>query len=244
MAVLSRKLNDIGISHFSKYIEDGAKGTPPKELLFDDKTTDRLSHEIELGELDSQDRYLFGKQLKTILDGFNSGEINIDKALWSSLALYWFDDLRLRDNKGNIKSDPGEEYRFILSSSHRHYYRHLVRTPWRLVTDYGEAARLLLISPSEKTHPFSYNGEILEHIIGRRDIGQDPIVIQIANELYFDKKTNRPKRSVGTRDSSQGGISRLGKVMKQLVLTYDPEVMGHDEYINNILPNEFDQWKT
>lgn len=58
--------------------------------------------------------------------------------------------------------------------------------------------------------------------------------------MYLDPATARPKR--GVAGNGRGAALRFGKVVRQLDLTFDPEVMSADEFIA-ILPKEFAKWK-
>lgn len=234
-----RKLNDTGLNLFSEYIKNGAKGPPPKELLVEKETSDELPYNINPGEANFENRYDLGVYLKELLSEFDPMKINWDMELWSSLALHWFDDLCMRKKDGSRNA--GAKYRFILTSDYNTYYRHLVRTPWRLVSDYGSSARLMLISPDPKRDALSNLGDLLEHILSRQHIARNPTIVEMANKLYFDKKTNRPRKNI--TGEGGGGPRRFGVVMRQFELTYDPEETGRDAFIN-ILPSEFDRWKT
>lgn len=234
-----RKLNETGLRRFSEYIENGAKGSPPKELLVNEETSEELPYNINPSEANFENRYDLGVYLKELLSEFDPVEINWDVELWSSIALHWFDDLCMKKKDGS--REVGAKYRFILTSDYNTYYRHLVRTPWKVVSDYGSSARFMLISSNPKTHALSYLGDLLEHILSRQHIARSPTIVEIANELYFDKKTNRPKKNI--TGEGGGGPRKFGIVMRQFELTYDPEEMGRDAFIG-ILPNEFDRWKT
>ena len=184
MSVYFRKLNDEGLSVFLQYIRDGARGPAPVHLLSAPDTSESLSDRIEPGTTRFEDRYEFGVYLNTLLKAFNPAQISGDAGLWSALSLKWFDQLCPPDAQGN--RSPQQEYRYILSSDYRHYYRHLVRSPWQLVKDHGEASRFLLISPRRRSHPLSVHGEILEQFGGRQQVLGSKPIIQAANKLYFD----------------------------------------------------------
>ena len=197
-----------------------------------------LAFKIEPATARFGDRYMFGIYLRTLLKDFDFTEVSGDTGLWSAFALKWFDRLCPADAQGN--RNPKEEYYYVLSSDYRHYYRHLVRSPWQLVKDHGEAARFLLISPQKRAHPLSVHGEILEQFGGRQQILGSRPIIRAANKLYFDQKNERPRR--GVAGNSRGSARRFGLVLRQLDLTYDPECMSEDALID-LLPKEFDRWR-
>ncbi|MCY4243244.1 MAG: hypothetical protein OXD36_16065 [Rhodobacter sp.] len=233
-----RKLNGTGIAAFRDYVREGAEGPPPVRLLESPETSEPLRSAIQPGSGRFDDRYMFGIYLNTLLKGFDPAAASGDVGLWSALALHWFDRLCPPDAGGN--RSPGQEYLYVLSSDYRHYYRHLVRSPWQLVKDHGEASRFLLVSPRERKHPLSVNGEILEQFGGRQQVLGSRSVIRAASKLYLDARTSRPR--TGVAGSGRGSARRFGLVLRQLDLTYDPECMS-DSALINILPDEFDRWR-
>ena len=233
-----RKLNRRGISAFSDYIRKGASGLPPLDLLKNMGTTEPLQQKVEAGTGEFSNRYDFGIYLNTLLRKFDRVSISEDSGFWSALALLWFNKLCPVLSDGNRRLR--KEYCYILSSDYRHYYRHLVRSPWQLVGDYGAAARFLLISPSRQHHPLSVHGDILEQLGGRQRVLASESIIRAASRLYFDEENQRPR--AGAAGNGGGSARRFGLVLRQLDLTYDPESMSEDDFID-ILPDEFDRWQ-
>ena len=233
-----RKLNDEGIERFHEYLRDGADGRAPVHLLDNPQTSEPLPVNMDFTVTGFPNRYVFGNRLNSLLGELNATEIAHDKGLWSGLALLWFDFICPRSSGGKRKVD--KEYRYILSSDYRHYYRHLVRSPWQLVRDHGKNARFLLISPRESRHPIAVHGEILEQFGGRQQVLASPHIIQAANSLYLDLEKDRPK--TGAAGSGRGSARRFGMVLRQFDLTFDPACMSQEELID-LLPPEFDRWK-
>ncbi len=233
-----RKLNDKGIRLFSDWLAAGAEGAAPVSVLTDPATSDRLPATILPSRSTFGDRYEFGCYLNELLTDLDPVAISRDQGLWSALAIVWFDLLCPSAASGTRKVDM--EYRYILSGNYQTYYRHLVRSPWRLVRDHGENARFMLIRPKDVQYPLSIHGEILEQFGGRqRVVGSKPI-IRAANAIYLDPATGRPRK--GAAGAGAGAALRFGKVVRQLDLTFDPEIMSTDEFIA-ILPKEFSRWK-
>lgn len=238
MSAKFRKLNEAGIAAFRDYIRDGAEGPPPVQLLENPETSAPLPVKIQLGSAQFDDRYMFGVYLNSLLKGLDAAVISHDAGLWDAMALHWFDRICPPDSQG--KRSPGKEYRYLLSSDFRNYYRHLVRSPWSLVRDHGEDARILLIAPRQQKHPLSVGGDILEQIAGRQQVLRSRPIIKAANKLYFDAKKQRPR--TGVAGSGRGSARRFGLVLRQLDLTYDPECMTDSTFIS-ILPDEFEKWR-
>ena len=240
MSNILRKLNQEGTERFEDYIISGADGPPPLELLSDPLTSEpALNNKIEMGSGLFDNRYMFGIYLNSLLRDFDPALFSNDAGFWSAMALVWFDRLC---PQANGKWKPDKSYRYVLSQDYRHYYRHLVRTPWQLVRDHGENARFLLTSTSAKArnNPLSVHGEILEQFAGRQQVLSNRKLIQHASRLYFDSDKEVPKRGVAGR--LKGNASRFGIIHRQFELTYDPATMSDDEFFQ-ILPSEFDRWR-
>ncbi len=236
-----RKLNSAGIDQFAEYIRGGADGEPPRELLQRPETSEPVQKKVDLpNDLNAlPDRYIFGNRLVDLLKGFEPSAISNDRGLWSGLALFWFD--HICPKKAGGKRTISKEYHYILSEDYRHYYRHLVRSPWQLVRNHGKNARFLLIAPRKGTHPLSVHGEILEQFGGRQQVLASREIITAASRMYFDGEKNRPK--TGVAGSGPGSARRFGMVFRQFDLTYDPAEMPPEALVG-LLPKEFDRWAT
>lgn len=232
-----RKLNDAGIEQFRNYLRNGAQGAPPIELLTNTATSVPLSHNINPGGADFANRHLFGIYLNTLLKDFDPQSISADSGLWDALSLFWFNRLAPELPGGRIIR---KEYHYLLSSDYRHYYRHLVRSPWQLVRTHGQNARFILIAPRDGAHPMSVHGEILEQMGSRQQVLSNRSIIKAANLLYFDETKGRPK--TGVAGNARGSARRFGIVLRQLDLTFDPQEMD-DQSFAEILPHDFNRWR-
>lgn len=232
-----RKLNEEGVRRFRNFIQDGAAGPAPLELLANPETSTPLPKKILISKTRFSDRYQFGQYMNQLFNPLEPTLISHDQGFWSALAIVWFDLVCPLNNSGNRK--PDKEYRYVLSPDYRHYYRHLVRSPWQLVRDHGKNAEFLLISPREQKHPLCVHGEILEQLGGRQQVLASKQIINAASMMYFDPKIGKPKR--GAAGSGRGSARRFGLVLRQLDLTFDPECMP-DGNLLAVLPREFDRW--
>lgn len=233
-----RKLNDQGIYHFRQYLLSGA-GPVPVDLLTNPETSEPFPHEIFPIRMNFANRFEFGRYLNDLLDPLDATAISRDKGLWTALAVTWFDLICPPNSTGQRK--PDKEYRYILSSDYRHYYRHLIRSPWQLVRRHGELARFLLIAPTEHQHPLSVHGEILEQFGGRQQVLASQPIVAAASKLYFDDDKGRPRR--GAAGAGRGSARRFGIVLRQFELTYDPACMT-EQHLIGLLPTEFNRWKS
>jgi hypothetical protein len=233
-----RRLNETGIVKFSEYLREGAPGVQPLHLLIHPDTSEPLAVSIKLVHRDYPNRYELGRDLTMWLRSLDPAVISNDRGLWTWLALYLFDQLCPAGADGKRKVD--KQYRYILSSDYRHYYRHLVRTPWQLFRDHGPTSRFLLLATNDVPSPLRRHGDILEQLGGTQSIIRSRPIIAEASRLYSDPLSGRPRKGVAGKGG--GSIRRFARVLRQLDLTFDPELMPPGG-LSAILPGEFDGWK-
>jgi hypothetical protein len=238
MADYLRRLNETGIAQFSEYLREGATGTLPLHLLGHPDTSEPLAVMIKLVQRNYPNRYEFGRDLTMRLSPLDPGTISNDRGLWTWLALCLFDQLCPPGPDGKRKLD--KQYRYILSSDYRHYYRHLVRTPWQLSRDHGTNSRFLLLATNDGADPLRRHGDILEQLGGTQSIIRSRPVIAEASRLYSDPLSGRPRK--GAAGKGGGSIRRFARVLRQLDLTFDPELMPPGG-LSAVLPVEFEGWK-
>jgi hypothetical protein len=231
-----RKLNDEGLDEFESWLAAGASGPAPLELIQSPSTSMPVPG-LTVGQPKLADRYALGLWLNEVLAGISSVEVSSDRHLWTSLALLLFDQVCPPLAGGRRV---GKMYRYVLSTDYRHYYRHLIRTPWQLVRDHGENARLLLLPTSDQPYPLRIHGDVLEQLAGRASVLRSKSLIAEANRLYGDPKTGRPRPRVALKNRG-GTVRRLGAVLRQFDLTYDVEDLDSGVLIS-LLPREFDNW--
>jgi hypothetical protein len=230
--VLSKFTAD-GLDEFLKWIRAGAPGTIPQELLRDGGFAERLPGDKVVPSTPFADRYQFGVTLVKLLDDRDQQTVSFDRGLWSWLAAFYFEQLCPRDKDG--KRALRKEYVYALSES-RTYYRHLVRTPWFLVTTHGERCRFLLVARRDDPAPLSRQSYLLDQLAARQFVISSPSLIGAAARLYSDPRTGQPTRGAGARGSGSPG--RLALIANQLSLTYDIHDMPVDQLLK-ILPEEF-----
>lgn len=233
-----RRLNDAGIARFSEYLSSGASGARPDHLLTHPDTSEPLAVSVKLAGQKYANRYEFGRDLVMRLGGLDVATISADRGLWTWLALHLFDQLCPQAVDGRRKLD--KQYRYILSGDYRHYYRHLVRTPWQLCRDHGPNARFLLLATNDGEDPLRRHGDILEQLGGTQAIIRSKPIIAEASRLYSEPLSGRPKK--GAAGKGGGSIRRFARVLRQLDLTFDPELMPPGA-LSSILPAEFNGWK-
>ncbi|HYM60735.1 MAG TPA: hypothetical protein VEZ11_07570, partial [Thermoanaerobaculia bacterium] len=130
---------------------------------------------------------------------------------------------------------PREDYHYIPLRSGWQSDRHLLAGPVKLYQMHGRKARLLL-------HPAVHQHGTFVYDLGfRRDLITNRGLIEAIDILYWNPKTNRPKRGA-TTPSNPGNLRRLISVIQQLDLNYDLYGMTALEILA-LLPPEFDAWR-
>ena len=156
------------------------------------------------------------------------------RSLWSWLAAWYFDQLCETDTSG--KRLLRKEYVYV-PQDERLYYRHLVRTPWYVVSQHGETAKFLLISTrTGDPAPLSRQSYLLDQLAARHFVISSPTLVGAAQRLYTDKFTGRPTRGAGAKGG--GSPRRLALIANQLALTYDTRNMPIENFLK-LLPEEF-----
>ncbi len=223
-----------GIAAFSKWLRSGAPGNVPNDLLVDPAFSTALRETDLLARERFPDRYSFGCRLVQLLSPFDSHAISYKHTLWSWLAAWYFD--QLCDIDGSGKRILRKDYVYV-PQNERLYYRHLVRTPWYVVSQHGEAAKFLLISTrNDDPAPLSRQSYLLDQLAARQFVIASPTLVGAARRLYTDKFTGRPTRGAGAKGS--GSPRRLALIANQLALTYDIRDMPTDSFMK-LLPEEF-----
>jgi hypothetical protein len=234
-----RRLSEEGMRAFGAWIRAGAPGAVPAIFLSDPTVAVVGAETIDLDDRRFESRFAFGEYLTRLLSGIDPYALSYDRGLWSWLAARYFEQLCFRESAGSRKLRP--EYSYVLSENFRHYYRHLVRTPWYVVKTHSNNARFLLASTqSSDPAPLSRHSELLEQLGSRQAILGSPSLIAAASQIYSDATTGRPLP--GTSSKGRGSPRRLRDIANQLALTFDTRDMLPNELIG-LLPKEFSRWR-
>lgn len=232
-----RVLTPSGIDQFARFIRDRAHdptATPPKSLLTAEGESepflppaiiaDRLFHRrLEAAE------YLTGQ-----LASAPQSAIDGNQGLWSWLGLFYFDQLCPEGKRA------GEAYRYILTTGGGiqemyHAYRHLLASPYLIFRANAEQPPIALLCGAVSVH-----GEVAEQLASSIDLITNPIILAVANQLYFDSTANGPRRGAGGR--GPGSPRRFVAIIKQLDLTYDLHRLSSAGLLA-LLPQEFDRFR-
>ena len=228
-----RKLNAKGIAAFREYlasIRAGAEFQNSPALLYVDEFSSAVRPRIEIDRRTLATKYDAATYLTGVLEPIDGPGLAADVGLWSWLALFFFDQLSPKRVDG--KRRPREDYHYIPSD--RRPQRHLLAGAYQLYKLHREHARILL-SPAVHQH-----GRFIFDLDFRRDLLTNRGLIALADRLYWNSRTRRPKRGAASH-GRPGSLRRLIAVAQQLDLNYDLYGMSAEE-IMNVLPAEFDDW--
>ena len=134
---------------------------------------------------------------------------------------------------------------YVCDNNWNRFYRHRIAGPARLYWLFRsriEDARILLHGPAHEHSDWE------AQLAGRQNRIRHPELIAAANTLYWDGAKQRPKRGAQTRPSNSsraggGTLRRLITFIDQVDLTHDVNSMSSDQILD-LLPKEFDRWKT
>lgn len=232
-----RLLSDEGIARFAAYLvalRAGSTDSPPFSLLTDPVTSREADATAFVERREFSNRYEFGTYLVEHLAAFNQPMLSRNHALWTWLALYYFDQVCPKKADGTRK--PGEDARHIMPAQFnwQRVYRQLVRESWFAVRLNGEIVKPLLAGD------LATRGDIIEQCSGRQTIISNPVIMSAVCDLYINPKTGRPRK--GTSGKEGGSPRRLSLVLQQLDLTFDLWASTSQQVVA-LLPAEFEEWK-
>lgn len=232
-----RILNEAGLQRFREYL-GAAKANPslpsPREILDDGKFSEPFIPDVEVVFQQFENAYELGVYLNAALASCEAREISRNHALWSWLALFFFDVIAKPNASGERKILQEALYVLDKGFNFQRYYRHQVRTPWLAVRKHGEKAKVLLIAGGGGTRT-----EVGEQLGAYPDLFGCDNIIAAAYQMYFDEEAQKPKR--GTSGKGNGTPRRLAAVVRQLQLTYDLNDCPVQEFLG-LLPKEFSKW--
>ena len=154
--------------------------------------------------------------------------------LWTWLAYIWFE--QLTNQRRNILKRE-EHYICNSPSNFRRYYIHLVAPLYAIYSLHNlPFSMLFLYNPPWEINDFTERLAANQFLISHRNI------VEAIYRLYFDSQRQQPKRGAQSK-TEPGCTRRFVKVIQQLELTYDIYSMSAEAIIN-LLPSEFDNWKT
>ena len=160
---------------------------------------------------------------------------------WNWLTLFYFDLVCPVENSHRKKR---RNSFYIHDGDYRNVLKHHLAGTYLLYNKHGDIAKALLLDEMSKLSYFR------EHMISRKNFINCKPLLEVMNELYFDKNNNALKNGVTKRIRNRNGKMipdagthrRLLHFEKRLERNYDFYSMT-SEQILEILPNEFDKFK-
>ena len=234
-----RRLTDSGIEAFRGYLAElrsGSKETPPYSLLEEGDKAVSAYEGITVEQRLFSSRLDFARYADGIFSKVEPDDLFNDAGVWSWLSLYYFEQVCPLRSDG-LRS-PGRDYRHIPERGFRLGHRHLLSGAYLVYTIYGLKdllAGFLLCSDLQT------ESQIYHQIVSRQNLVTNPVVVEAAGRLYFNKKTKRPKKGA-FQTNKPGTLNRFVMVIQQLDLNYDLYSMEPFELLD-LLPPEFDRWK-
>lgn len=230
-----RRLNAKGIESFRTFLRSiraGGEFQASPAILYVDEYSSAITPAVRIDDRTFSNRLELARHLVDLLEPLEATAAINDAGLWSWLALFYFDQLSPVGADGHRR--PREDYHYIPAPGMHRAERHLIAAPWRLYRMHGESARLLLSAQVHQHGRFAFD------LTSRRDLVTNRGLIAAIDRLYWNRKTDRPKRGA-TTETRPGNLRRLISVIQQLDVNYDLYGMSSDEILE-LLPPEFAAW--
>ena len=235
MKYIIRSLNERGLDRFRCWLESGATGDAPFELLGDPQTSEPILHAGEVEQTDFANRYDLARHIADALAHCDFQYLSYEPGIWGWLSLFHFDLLSPRDLTGARKT--GAMERYLYDSETRRSSSHLIREAVIAIRTHKEHAKVLLVSPRGGIR----DNLVLSELSSRQDLISNRNVIELVSQIYFDRKKGAIRHGATSR-RCPGTVQRFALVLQQLSLNYDLPAMSARQ-IASLLPEEFTQWK-
>lgn len=233
-----RRLTPQGIAQFSEYLdllENEPTRLVPTHLLEDAASSELIDPPVEVERKSLSTRYAAAEYLDSILSKAGIADAERDIGLGAWLTLFFFDELRPKDNKTKF---PLERAAYIPEpQNYKRYYRHRIFGPcliFRAHRDNPKRAMALLCQPLH----------IVDDIIGQlaayQEIVSNKSIVEMATHLYLDPTSGERKKGAGGK--GPGSPRRLAAVLDQFDVTWDLYAMSLKEFWA-VLPKEFEKFR-
>jgi len=239
MFELSR-FTDAGRVEFELFLDNlrhDPHAVAPTSILNDPRFSEVVAPTVKISAQKFGDSFQLGKYLNDVLGPLDARKYSRDVDMWSWLALLFIDNISPQDETGGRASRQRAVFVLSKNFSFRSYYRHAIRSAWQSYHMHGESARVLLLTQTDG----ALRSDIAEQIGASGDIFGTRAIVRLAERLWLDQSTGLLRRGAGAKGA--GTPRRLVAVLKQLQLTFDLADCN-TETLLNLLPPEFDRWKS
>jgi len=203
----------------------------PDELMHVGKYAEEVAKDCVAQPILARTRFELGKALQAQFAAWDLEKLYRDTGVWAWLTLYYID---LVMPASNGKRKPKERARSIPAEDYNRRYRHLLRGPWFVVARFVRDGHDLTPLESYLLNPPNTPGELYEQIASRSEQECNANLLAAIRRLYFDE-TQGILRKNATSKRLPGTVRRFGKVLNQLLLTYQVE-LATTEGLMAILP--------
>ena len=228
------RLNTKGLDRMSTWLDD-LKTSPtlqvPEELMCVGQYAEEVAKDCAVQPILARTRFELGKALQAQFAAWDLEKLYNDKGVWAWLTLNYID---LVMPASNGKRKPKERARSIPAEDYTRRYRHLLRGPWFVVARFVRDGHDLTPLESYLLNPPHTPGELYEQIASRSEQECNANLLAAIRRLYFDE-TQCKLRTNATSKRRPGTVRRFGKVLNQLLLTYQVE-LATTEGLMAILP--------
>lgn len=232
-----RLFNNDGIIEFERVIGEIRSenlNSVPEDLIFGQQFTDLFEPELIIENIDVKNKSDLVSYLVSKLALRENKHLYFDKGLWTWLTAFYFESICPVAGNGYRKVNENAFYVLKDPKNYTKYYRHLLAYPSRLNAELGDSSKIFLVGS------FNKRGEITEQFGAYQEIALNKGILDAANMLYWDHKTNNLKRGVAGK--GPGSARRLVRIVRQYQMTYDLNSMSGNDIVN-LLPSEFAKWK-
>ncbi|MBX3063294.1 MAG: hypothetical protein KF726_09985 [Anaerolineae bacterium] len=243
-AELLRVFTDEGIAQFRaalQGIKEGELGDLPYGLITDPALTRVIDSRFYVEYYQFETTAQLVGYLHPIIQQLPLPAKFNNSGLWAWLSAFYF-DLVCPSENGFRK--PGGETRHILptASGWRENYRHLIAAPMRMFNTYSNEEGLMNLFLYTRPHEQS---EFLRHIMSVQDLAMNRGVLEALSLLYWDTKTDYPKRGALSKEPDKPGtLRRFVSILNQLNMTYDLQAMSGQQILELLPKREFGRWMT
>lgn len=212
-----RRLNDSGIKVFQQFLDSHSGDQPspyPEFILSDVAYSDKLDSEVVVDRRDFETRFDLAEYLHSSFERAGFRPNRSDSGLWAWLACFYFSEI-CPLSRG--RRQPGATPRWIPETADfRRYYRHLIAGPYGIYHAHRESPkRAMALLCQRPGRP----GDLVEQLASRQSVVTNPVVMQVATEIYVDPATSRQLKSANRKGA--GGARRFIDVLYQFDVTWD-----------------------